>query len=111
MQALSKISTTWSSLHLSFPPLPNRTDALLSLAVDDLVTESLENDGVTLQNMAASKYVQANGVFQGQVNEWQRKLGAVDAVLGLWIEAQRKWQVCFLRGFLIVRFLIKLFCI
>jgi dynein heavy chain len=66
---------------------------MVALTVDDTIMESLENDGVSLQNMATSKHVQANGLFQAAVMGWQRRLGAVDAVLGLWNDAQRKWQV------------------
>ena len=35
--------------------------------------------------------MQLNPAFADAVAGWQRKLGAVDAVLSLWLDAQKKW--------------------
>ena len=35
---------------------------------------------------------QANSFFLERVAAWQRKLGAVDAVLSTWADVQKKWQ-------------------
>ncbi len=36
--------------------------------------------------------VQANEFFLEKVSVWQRRLGAVDAVLMTWMDVQKKWQ-------------------
>lgn len=93
----------------------------LQLVPDDSVTEALETDNLSLQNMSGSKYVQvmiafalhccccktmvkgsvgssktlhlqANPVFLEKVTNWQRKLGTVDIVLSTWSLVQKKWQ-------------------
>ncbi len=90
---------------------------MLQLVVDEVITEGLESDNLTLQNLSANKYVQvwggvvwqsallssremthmhacmqANSFFLERVTAWQRKLGAVDAVLSTWADVQKKWQ-------------------
>lgn len=90
-RALSKMAATWQGLSLSFKPIPGRHDGLTLLYVDDAITEALESDGLALQNMAASKVVAANSEFKASVATWQQRLAAVDTVLGLWTDAQRKW--------------------
>jgi len=36
--------------------------------------------------------MQANPVFLDKVRAWQRKLGTMDLVLGIWQDMQKKWQ-------------------
>jgi dynein heavy chain len=60
--------------------------------VDDAITESLENDNLQLQGLAGQKYVALNPMFGDSVASWQRRLGAVDAVLNTWLDVQKKWQ-------------------
>ena len=36
--------------------------------------------------------MQANDFFLEKVSVWQRRLGAVDAVLITWVDVQKKWQ-------------------
>ena len=56
------------------------------------MTEALENDNLLLQGLAGQKYVQLNPAFSDAVAHWQRRLGAVDAVLSTWLDVQKKWQ-------------------
>ena len=53
---LEKIDSTWSGLYLSFSQYQD-TD-VCQMNADDLITEALETDNLTLQNMSAGKYVQ-----------------------------------------------------
>ena len=53
---LEKIDSTWSGLYLSFSQYQD-TD-VFQMNADDLITEALETDNLTLQNMSAGKYVQ-----------------------------------------------------
>jgi dynein heavy chain, axonemal len=62
------------------------------MQIDDIVTETLENDNLQLQNMSSGKYVQGNPKFLEIVTNWQKKLGTVDVVLSTWQDVQKKWQ-------------------
>jgi hypothetical protein len=53
---LEKIDNTWKSLNLSFSQYQD-TD-VTQMKADDAITEALEADNLTLQNMSAGKYVQ-----------------------------------------------------
>ena len=65
---------------------------MVQMVIDEAISEALEADNLALQNMASSKYVQANAVFADKVAIWQRKLGVVDIVLSTWADLQKKWQ-------------------
>lgn len=73
------------------PSCPQDTE-IFQLAIEDIVTEALENDNLQLQNLSGQKYVQTNPMFLEQVNGWQKKLGTVDSVLTTWMDVQKKWQ-------------------
>jgi Dynein heavy chain, N-terminal region 2 len=53
---LEKIDNTWRGLNLSFSQYQD-TD-VYQMKADDAITEALEADNLTLQNMSAGKYVQ-----------------------------------------------------
>lgn len=36
--------------------------------------------------------LQGNPKFLEQVTGWQKKLGTVDVVLGVWLDVQKKWE-------------------
>lgn len=65
---------------------------IMSLTVEDIITEALENDNLQLQNMSGQKYVQTNAMFLELVAKWQKNLGTVDSVLATWGDVQKKWQ-------------------
>ncbi|KAL6747291.1 flagellar outer dynein arm heavy chain beta [Haematococcus lacustris] len=87
---LKKIEDTWAALNFAFGPYQD-TD-IMALAVDDAITEALENDNLQLQNMSGQKYVQTNPMFLDAVAKWQKNLGTVDSVMGTWQDVQKKWQ-------------------
>ncbi|MEW5311809.1 MAG: hypothetical protein WDW38_003494 [Sanguina aurantia] len=87
---LKKIEDTWAGLNLVFRPYQD-TD-VMSLTVEDIITEALENDNLQLQNMSGQKYVQTNAMFLELVAKWQKNLGTVDSVLATWGDVQKKWQ-------------------
>lgn len=62
------------------------------LQIDEAVTEVLETDNMSLQNLSGQKYVQLNSTFKDAVASWQMKLGTVDSVLQTWGDVQKKWQ-------------------
>ena len=64
----------------------------MALLVEDIITETLENDNLQLQNMSGQKYVQTNAMFLEMVAKWQKNLGTVDSVLSTWGDVQKKWQ-------------------
>ena len=89
-KALTKIDETWAALDLSFSPFHD--SEVMNILVDDLITETLEADNLTLQTMSSGKYVQGNPKFLEMVTTWQKKLGTVDSVLNVWKDVCRKWQ-------------------
>ena len=89
-KVLKKVEETWASFSLIFTPFPD--SEVLSVSVDELVMEALENDNVILQNVGSGKHVQSNPKFLEMVTSWQTKLGNVDFVLASWKDVQRKWS-------------------
>jgi dynein heavy chain, axonemal len=87
---LEKIESTWKQLFLQFSHYQD-TD-VFQMVADDAITEALEADNLTLQNMSGGKYVQGNEKFKQMVNDWQTKLGTVESVLTCWGDVQKKWQ-------------------
>ena len=87
---LKKIESTWGGLALTFSPYQDSD--INQMSIDDLITESLENDNLLLQNMSGQKYVQANAMFLESVAKWQKNLGTVGSVLETWGDVQKKWQ-------------------
>lgn len=87
---LEKIESTWKQLFLDFSQYQD-TD-VFQMNADDAITEALEADNLTLQNMSGGKYVQGNEKFKQMVNDWQTKLGTVESVLTCWGDVQKKWQ-------------------
>jgi dynein heavy chain, axonemal len=87
---LEKIETTWKQLNLTFSQYQD-TD-VFAMVAEDAITEALEADNLTLQNMSGGKYVQGNEKFKQMVNDWQTKLGTVESVLTCWGDVQKKWQ-------------------
>eukprot|EP00201_Polytomella_parva_P017476 CAMPEP_0175071536 /NCGR_PEP_ID=MMETSP0052_2-20121109/19298_1 /TAXON_ID=51329 ORGANISM="Polytomella parva, Strain SAG 63-3" /NCGR_SAMPLE_ID=MMETSP0052_2 /ASSEMBLY_ACC=CAM_ASM_000194 /LENGTH=4543 /DNA_ID=CAMNT_0016338719 /DNA_START=12 /DNA_END=13643 /DNA_ORIENTATION=- len=87
---LKKIEDTWAGLNLLFSPYQD-TD-IMSMTVEDVITEALEGDNLQLQNMSGQKYVQTNPMFLELVAKWQKNLGTVDSVLSTWLDVQKKWQ-------------------
>mmetsp|Transcript_25005 Transcript_25005/g.85566 ORF Transcript_25005/g.85566 Transcript_25005/m.85566 type:complete len:4525 (+) Transcript_25005:136-13710(+) len=90
-KALDKIERTWAGLNLSFVPFPEQE--VLNLVVDEIISETLENDALTLQNMGSNKYVQQNQKFSEIVSAWQSKLGTVQSVLEAWLQVATKWSM------------------
>ncbi|KAL4513647.1 hypothetical protein Ndes2526A_g04979 [Nannochloris sp. 'desiccata'] len=90
-KALTKIESGWKVLTLGFTITNAPTTTPPCLVVDETVTEALESDGVTLQNLNASKAVSENPTFRSKVATWQKKLSNVDVVLSIWSDTQRKW--------------------
>eukprot|EP00227_Mantoniella_beaufortii_P011774 CAMPEP_0197579874 /NCGR_PEP_ID=MMETSP1326-20131121/3768_1 /TAXON_ID=1155430 /ORGANISM="Genus nov. species nov., Strain RCC2288" /LENGTH=4505 /DNA_ID=CAMNT_0043143449 /DNA_START=243 /DNA_END=13760 /DNA_ORIENTATION=+ len=88
---LKKIDETWASLNLSFTPFPD--SEVLSLIVEDIIQETLENDNLALQNLSGSKYVQGNPKFLELVSGWQKKMGTVDSTLTVWGDVSKKWSM------------------
>ncbi|KAG9396803.1 Dynein heavy chain and region D6 of dynein motor [Carpediemonas membranifera] len=85
-KTLATLDETWTSMELTFGTYKDGTTPLLQ--VDEAQIETLEDNQVVVQNMAASKYV---AHFQEQVGKWQANLSTVDAVINLWLEVQQTW--------------------
>lgn len=77
---LKKIEEVWSKMDLDFEPYSEVAE-VFQVHVSDELREVLEQDNMALQNMAGGKYVQGYPKFVEIVNNWQKKLGTVEAVL------------------------------
>ncbi|KFM23536.1 Dynein beta chain, flagellar outer arm [Auxenochlorella protothecoides] len=88
--ALAKVASNWAEQRATFVDKPGQGVALLTVA--DAVVELLENDTLTLQGLASSKFVLGDVTFQGAVQAWQQRLMTTDAVLSSWTDVQRLWQ-------------------
>lgn len=58
-QALAKVASNWAEQRATFVDKPGQGVALLTVA--DAVVELLENDTLTLQGLASSKFVVVRG--------------------------------------------------
>lgn len=81
---LMEIIKTWKDISFEYETIDNKK----LLKVSDDITEQLENDLTQLQTMMDSKFV---GFFSDNVREYLKKVFAVQQVVELWMEAQRKW--------------------
>ena len=91
-KALAKIEAGWKGLTLQFVVPTAGGPAVPALVVDAAVTEALESDGATLQNLSASTAVMGNPTFRAEVGSWQRRLNQAESTLSVWTDTQRKWS-------------------
>jgi len=83
---LVMLQEAWATLEFEFTPY---NDSELNLVkVSEETFETLEDNQVLVQNMAASRFV---GQFQESVLNWQRELATVAEVLRILSEIQRTW--------------------
>ncbi|XP_078721925.1 dynein axonemal heavy chain 11 [Lampetra fluviatilis] len=85
-KVLAEIRQTWTAMEFSYEQ-HHRTGTPL-LKSDEELIETLEENQVALQAILASKHVE---FFLEEVSTWQRRLTAADAVVSVWLEAQRTW--------------------
>lgn len=83
-KALTEVVKAWTDAKFEFEEIDNKK--LLKLS-DDFM-DLLEDHLTQLQTMMDSKFI---GYFYDQVNEWLKKVFAVQQVVELWMESQRKW--------------------
>lgn len=83
-KGLTEVIKAWSDASFEFDEIGNKKLLKLSDDFMDLLEEHLGQ----LQTMMDSKFI---GFFYEQVNEWLKKVFAVQQVTELWMESQRKW--------------------
>ncbi len=88
-KTLTTLDGTWGGMEFAFGTYDKGRDKVPLLQVDETQIETLEDNQVVVQNMAASKYV---GHFQEEVARWQANLSTVDSVITLWTEVQQTWS-------------------
>ena len=64
-------------------------DRGIVLGSTDDITLAIDDNAMSLQSMAASRFV---GPFVDSVQEWEKKLSNVAEVIDVWIVVQRKWM-------------------
>ena len=91
---LSEIDRTWKETRFDIRPYAKSKNKKHSqpthvlCSVED-ITLCIEDTGLTLQSMAASRYVDP---FIETVREWQEKLALVANVLQVWMDTQQRWM-------------------
>lgn len=83
-KGLVEVIKAWTDATFEFEEIGNKKLLKLSDDFMDLLEEHLTQ----LQTMMDSKFI---GFFYDQVNEWLKKVFAVQQVSELWMESQRKW--------------------
>ena len=83
---LAQLKITWSTQEFELYQ-HNDTEVFL-VRVSEESFETLEDNQVLVQNMAASRFV---GLFADEVNQWQTELATVAEVLQIASEIQRTW--------------------
>ena len=64
-------------------------DRGIILGSTDEITLAIDDNAMSLQSMAASRFV---APFVDTVQEWEKKLSNVAEVIDVWIVVQRKWM-------------------
>ena len=82
---LGKIANIWEEQKLNFAEYKG---CYIIGALDETI-EFVDDHSMQLMGMMSQKDVEE---FKETVFEWQRKLKAVDTVLGIWIKVQKNWQ-------------------
>jgi dynein heavy chain len=77
---VARMSAVWDEMEMIYWQYP-KDDTVMLMKVSEELVEAREEHQVNLQAMQASKYIK---VFEDVVNTWLRKLGAVEAVCGVW---------------------------
>jgi len=91
---LSAIDRSWSEMRFDLRPYSKGTSKKHSqpthvLCAVEEITLALEDTGLTLQSMAASRY--ANPMIE-TVREWEATLSLVSNVLQVWTDTQQRWM-------------------
>ena len=82
---LGKIATIWEEQMLSF----TEYKGCFIIGTLDETIEFVDDHSMQLMGMMSQKDVEE---FKETVLEWQKKLKAVDTLLGIWIKVQKNWQ-------------------
>lgn len=85
-KTLHELDETWSRMQFE-SEIHDRTKLTLLRASEELL-ETLDDNQVQLQNLAASKHVL---YFLKEVTEWQQRLSDIDQIMSSWFDVQRKW--------------------
>eukprot|EP00768_Dysnectes_brevis_P003215 gnl/Dysnectes_brevis/2306_a2714_1116.p1 GENE.gnl/Dysnectes_brevis/2306_a2714_1116~~gnl/Dysnectes_brevis/2306_a2714_1116.p1 ORF type:complete len:2542 (-),score=411.46 gnl/Dysnectes_brevis/2306_a2714_1116:65-7387(-) len=83
---LRELEATWKDKAFEFGLYKDGKTPTLTIEED--LMEILEDNQLTIQNMAANKYV---AHFLEAITKWQHSLAAVDSVISLWLEVQQTW--------------------
>ena len=85
---LEKIKLGWQKMEFDVRGYREYKDVFILGGVDD-VTQLLEDNQVTLQTIAASRFVTG---IRDDVEVWEKKLGLLSEVLDEWLLCQRNWM-------------------
>ncbi|XP_076363131.1 dynein heavy chain at 89D isoform X2 [Tachypleus tridentatus] len=89
-KGVQEVQKTWDSMKFEIVKYMKGTKerGFILSAVDD-VLQALDDNGMNLQSMSASRFV---GPFLKVVQEWERALSHISEVLEVWMVVQRKWM-------------------
>ncbi|KAJ2996626.1 Dynein heavy chain 10, axonemal [Globomyces sp. JEL0801] len=88
--AIKEVENTWRHLKFSIVKyLKGTDDRGFILGAIDEITTTLDDNAMSLQSMAASRFVTA---FLPAVQQWERILSKIGEVTEVWMQVQRKWM-------------------
>nr|WAW84832.1 axonemal dynein heavy chain 10 [Halisarca dujardinii] len=89
-KGLLEVVETWNNTKFTVHKYLRGTEERgLILGVIDEITQSLEDNAMNLQSMAASRFVQP---FFDRVQKWEKSLSHISEVVDVWMVVQRKWM-------------------
>ncbi len=87
---LKHIEEEWDVLEVTFTATPD--GSAFFIVIPQTVRECIADHNVILTTIADTPVVLANSNFLEEVTKWQRRLGVMDELFGLWLGVQSRWQ-------------------
>lgn len=87
-QHIGKIENYWNDMLFGVTPYAGRANAFVIDGADEMM-EELEEQQVVIQTCLASKFLAS---VQTEVEEWEKKLATIRAVIMEWVSVQKAWM-------------------
>lgn len=87
-QHIQKIKNYWNEKTFQISPYAGRANSYVIDGADEML-EELEEQQVVIQTCLASKFLSS---VQGEVEEWEKKLATIRAVIMEWVAVQKAWM-------------------
>ena len=85
---LKQVVERWNETVFPISGYRDTKDRFILGDIEDLMTQ-LEDDQMTVSTMMGSKFV---AEIRDEVEEWEKKLGYIQAIIDEWLVFQRQWM-------------------